>query len=1625
MIQYLTLPCLHRFGIYVSKIILSLVKISTVLLLFLLPVKAQIQPMAIPSPGSISPASLSISYNTSPGVLTSTAATGAGSTGFNYQWQKSTDNLTWLDVPGQTALTYNVGNLIQTTYFRVVATIAVPDGVKLYSNVSTITVLLNLVSGTVSPEVIRVNYNSTPGVFTCTAGSGSDLTYQWQVLNAGEWQNIPGATSLVYSALPTPAGSTFFYRVEASSHGNKVYSNTVNFWIYPELTSPNVSPVAATINYNSASPKLLCSVSTGGSGVYSYQWQRSYDNSAWVDISGATTTEYTPGILTATTYFRRKTTSNAAIVYSNTSKITVLPQLISGTATPATKSINYNTAPGTLTCTAASGGDGTPFSYQWQNSADNANWTNIPGATALTYTPGVLTASRYYKLVSAKNGLSVNSNSINIIVYPQLKAGNITPPERTINSGSSPGALTCTAATGGNNVYSYQWQKSTDNLTWSDLNGATALLYTPGQLTETVYYRVKIVSNSATVYSNVSVISIGRCVVLNSNPSINMNYITTNIFKVPLNSVTPAQVAAMTTCDVMQTINYLDGLGRPLQSVQVKGSPGLRDIVAPVAYDILGREDKKYLPYPETAPSSNGNYKTTALTDQVSFYTNPSSSAWGAPNVVPIPDAAFSKTVFEASPLGRVMEQGSPGAVWQPGASRSATSGRTSVMEYGTNNASVAYATTGFAVRLYAAVRVTVAGRTHERTLSNVAGKTYYDANELYLTISKDENWTSTDVKAGTVEEYKDKEGKVVLKRTFNRTGTSTITTLSTYYVYDDFGNLSFVLPPGANPDAVAVPTATLQDNFCYQYRYDERTRLIEKKIPGKGWEYMVYNRLDQVVASQDAVQRAKAGQDWLYTKYDALGRIIQTGIYTYPSSNANTSYRSALQATVNGQASTINLWEKRISGADYSNECWPITGSATDILSLNYYDDYTFPGGSTYPFDGGSSRTEGLLTGSKLKVLGSSNQLLTVLYYDEKGRVSRSFKQHYLGGLADAANYDETSNTYNFTGELTSSQRIHKAGAAVTTIVNKFEYDHVGRKAGTKMQINGGAEVTLSKLNYNEVGQLIEKKLHSVSDGNTIVSDISLGSADVLLSGQQRTVVAVNSITLTNGFEAKTGSTFNALISPGNPFLQTVNYAYNERGWLKQSISGQFSMKLGYDTLSNPQYNGNIATQEWGNSNSSFPNKFIYTYDQLNRLTNGTSTGVSMSEALTYDVMGNILSLTRDGVAQNYTYNGNKVRKVTGGALRGYTYDANGNALTDTLNTFTYNQLNLPATVIRSSPALNLAYTYDASGSKLTKVAGGITRTYIDGIEYNGSVIDIIHTGEGVARNNSGTYSYEYNLTDHLGNVRYTFNKHPTTGEVQTLQQDNYYPFGMQKVASAGPNKYLYNGKELQSELGQLDYGARFYDPMIGRWNVIDPLAEEFDHISPYNYAMNNPILMIDPDGMSADTTKKITPPSKPEPVPIELSEVKIKGKRVIKSWSGIYIIDPVANQKYMDMQSARANWFLERFTPWGRTLSAMVAALNIFDLGLTLKTKSYDANDQELPTLDNTGKVHGDLPDPNDMKKFPKDKLKQFLRDLKKSVERRQSLNRSLGVDPGHATRVAQESRLIRVVTKILSGS
>ncbi|HEY8783999.1 MAG TPA: DUF6443 domain-containing protein [Mucilaginibacter sp.] len=874
---------------------------------------------------------------------------------------------------------------------------------------------------------------------------------------------------------------------------------------------------------------------------------------------------------------------------------------------------------------------------------------------------------------------------------------------------------------------------------------------------------------------------------------------------------------------VQTSIQYVDGLGRPKQTVQMQASPLGHDMIQPQAYDQYSREITKYLPYtPQTGTA--GSFRPNAVsTDQGAFYTNPPTGS----GVTAITDP-YAQTAFDNSPLSRPVEQGAPGVPWQlTGVSGG---GHTVKMIYTLNNAT-AFSADSINGR-QAAMYYTTINSDNSQTLH---ANGYYPASSLTVTISKDENWASG--RAGTVEEYKDIDGHVVLKRVYNYT--STVQVLSTYYVYDDLGRLAFVLPPLSGADGAGTISQTTLNNLCYQYQYDERGRPVQKKIPGKWWEYTVFNTMDQPVASQDSLQRAN--KNWIFVKYDAQGRGVMTGIWN----NGGTAVsRASLQSTLT--SIITNLYEASIiTGNGYTNVAWPTT-NVTATLTINYYDNYTnMPGMPTaYTAPAAANlATRGELTGTQTNVLGTTNMLWTAHYYDYWGRSLKSYAQHYLGGTLSGNNYDAISSTYNFTNAPTTVTRQHwnttSTAYPLVTIANTYIYDQVGRKLKSWEQITNGnntptTKTLLSLAVYNEIGQVTKKSLHSTDSLN---------------------------------------------------FLQAIAYTYNERGWLLTSSAPLFAMQLYYNTSSgHKQYNGNIMYQFWGVPGN-LNNNYTYLYDKLNRLTYGNSGTINNENGITYDLMGNLITLNRYQTSTfidqlTYTYTDasgnytNQVQKIVdargsnAGLASGtttYLYDGNGNELsaTNTVNTagnksFTYNLLNLP--LVATFAAGTATYTYDATGNKLRKadLKSGVTTTtdYISGIEYDNSTtaIGFIQTEEGKAVPNGTGFDYTYYLGDNLGNTRITFGT--KTGAAVVYQSDDYYPFGMEINNSvlSPKNEYLYNKKELQEETQTYDYGARFYDPVIARWNTIDPLSELSRRWSPYNYVENNPIRLTDPDGMESE---------------------------------------------------------------------------------------------------------------------------------------------------------------------------
>ena len=659
--------------------------------------------------------------------------------------------------------------------------------------------------------------------------------------------------------------------------------------------------------------------------------------------------------------------------------------------------------------------------------------------------------------------------------------------------------------------------------------------------------------------------------------------------------------------------------------------------------------------------------------------------------------------------------------------------------------------------------------------------------------------------------------------------------------------------------------------------KYDERGNCIYKRLPGCTPIYMVYDKADRLVLSQDGNQRKN--MRWTATKYDILGRIIFTGIMSRSETDSIANYKSIRDVFVN------DLVVETFANGSYTTNKFV----GTTPLTINYYDSYDFLNGLPEPtktklnytdktgFGVKHTSAKGQLTGSRIYYLdGSGNCSVTATYYDYRGRIVQSRASNHLGG------FDITYNQYNFSGQVTQNLKEHNtiSQSLITELYTKV-YDHAGRLLQTRYKINNKPEVILSDMNeldsYDELGRLLKKRRHSINNG---------------------------------------------------AFQDSEEYEYNIRNWATRIKSGSFEEKLYYNALPSPFYgqfsscyNGNISATTWTYNNN--VNGYGYYYDNLNRLTgcyaylnNEMQVDYQLSEWFNYDKMGNINNLTRwdnyDSADQlTLTYDGNQLKKVTDNGISQnlnsikeyqdlanqtteFSYDANGNMIKDLdrdIVTIRYNLLNLPDT-IQFKNGNQIINQYDAAGRKLNtryytilvpeyvplmntltpgktiKLAYNMdiideTGTfYVENVEYkfNGCdpgiyLLDKVHNLEGYIDNLyvSGGPTYNYYRRDHLGNNREVWRANTNI----TVQRTQYYPSGLPWATSSGDNPglqpYKYNGKEFVEMHGYdtYDYGARGMYPAIMRFTTPDPLAEKYYSISPYAYCNNNPVRYIDPTGM------------------------------------------------------------------------------------------------------------------------------------------------------------------------------
>ncbi len=1248
------------------------------------------------------------------------------------------------------------------------------DATYYVGSTSSCTAGISAVTGTINdiPELAGGSGDSRcgPGSITldgATVGTHGN-TLRWYSSSSG---GTPLHTGPTYT-VPNLTSTTSYW---AASYHSLVECEDIH---RKEIVATMI-PLVGQVVFTSTLPDSRCQ----GSGTYNYTASATNHTSfSWELTPTGAGSISTSGVVTWNSSFSGQATVKVT-AHGTCGPTTTAQKVVTVEAPPV---VDAGTPLQVFEASTITLSGGSPAGGSWSG-------TGVTGGNTFNATTaGVGNHSITYQYASPLGCSNTDPRTITVLGNPATSVSG----SLNIGNGES---VTLSVTSG----YSYQWKKDGQNI-----SGATSNSYVA---TEEGMYRVAVSSSTNDTWESPDT----EVVQVLASPD--QNYIMT--FSAREESLDINNLLEDVT-KAGRTIEYFDGLGRPMQTVIARGSPDLEDVVQPIVYDQFGRIEKEYLPYVD---AFSGKYKTSAIQGQDTFYKDTT-------NDVVDDDNPYSVTTFDGSPLNRPLTQLGPGKKWH-------TDQKPVAFGY-------AFNTTADSVFLWS-----VNGALP--SVPSAPGQ-YYPANELRkdTVTNEDGNQTIT---------FTDKEGQVVLKK--SSTNDVSKSWAETYYIYDDLRRLRFVIPPEPThllrSDMLLLDQAFL-DLWAFQYEYDGRGRMISKQVPGAEKTYLVYDQWDRLVLTQDGNQRPTTGDhEWLFTKYDVLNRPVVTGKMTTSASVAtirtnvmnnsgraetytgtgetlystNTSYpddndavsREYLTVTYYDSCDFETVWPEDLSYDETQiEETTPVASGATlietdyqvdqddDTKTLSYKPGtvVTIPPGvtltpgshigpSTVTNLGTHTRNDrvlGQVTGTMTKN-GDGKWIKAATYYDNKYRVIQVQSTNHLSTdvNGDYDGKDVVTNYYDFVGNLTKSVSEHFNGTDTYTVIREFEYDHADRLLKTKHRMLNEADAVLAANSYNEIGELIEKDLHE---------------------GEQ-----------------------------------LVDYSYNIRGWLTgindsgltDGESDLFGMELMFDqvdgSLANtPLFSGNVSAMQWSdyNSHSSNARAYTYSYDGLNRLETAdhfeggvdvTDFDMSVGE---YDLNGNIVSLSRKDEAGNdldvlsYNYapdytngkGGNQLRYVddtsnnsegfdnnSTGTSEDYAYDANGNMAKDEnkgIDSIYYNHLNLPIIVDFDTAGDSITYLYDAAGIKLQQTVydGGIkskTTDYVGEFIYETDtsgtrLLQLIQHEEGrivpvtPAQGAGVSYDYQYHLKDHLGNTRLTFSTTPesfsstASFEDATLTADTTY---------------------------------------------------------------------------------------------------------------------------------------------------------------------------------------------------------------------------------------------------------
>lgn len=917
-----------------------------------------------------------------------------------------------------------------------------------------------------------------------------------------------------------------------------------------------------------------------------------------------------------------------------------------------------------------------------------------------------------------------------------------------------------------------------------------------------------------------------------------------------------------------EDISFFDGLGRPIQQIQVAAdATGTRDIVSFNVYDGFGRESWQYLPF-SAGSSKASHFYADPLSLQQQFYEETNGDGEG--------NFAFSRQFYDNSINNRITKTRNPGIEWNAGTFKE--------IDYVTrlNNPNEL-------VKL-----------NYNQSNDEIIYNGFYDENELLVKEIEDQNKGNN---RSHVLEFYDFNEKLIARKTKYQTAYNT-----TYFIYDGLERQKFIIQPEGFERVLFnwsdLNDPGFRDKWIFKYEYDKYDRIITKKIPGRDAEHFVYDTQDRIVMSQDGNQRQHG--NWTIFAFDKNSRMVMQG-----ERNFNLS-RSQIQSFIDNSISNGNspLYETRQPGlTGYSTNSYQ--SHYANIDWINYYDDYDFNGDGaadyqyiadpqgSIPIPTGLKNTPlALLTGEVYSnTANSQEKRVLVRFYNELNQVVQTQEMYKIEG---SAFMDVTFYQYNFQGNIIKNKTIHRYMTPGQIVLAKhYDFDHRGRLLNAFYKVNSDPEITLCRNEYNAKGELKRQSLHS-PDGTSFLQNVDyrynirgwLESINTIDYGE-----TIGNEDPHNRYKPTLNSDLFALeldyvLSEESNLTSTSQYNGNMSQVKWQSDSDNEIRGYGFEYFENgmlkkAQYRSYDKEEgRWANELDWFSVPTII-YDKNGNIAGiqrrgkdlaGGGQDVGFIDDMIYLYSGNQV-IGVDDIAMYSSLNDFNDHNMTFQESIEYQYDNNGNLISDNAKAlqYQYDRNNMPVYVNLGNHG-SISYAYDSQGKKWGKtyLQNGLpprVTTYVNEFQYTDGQLDFILHEQGrlVATGSFPEFRYEYEYRDHLGNIRMRYsdlNGNGIAEKSEILQENHYYPFGLEILALKGSvngpeHQHKYNGKELDFEgidinndgnldhyVNHYDYGARLYNAALGRWMGVDPLSEKYGGYSPYNYVINNPIRLIDPDG-------------------------------------------------------------------------------------------------------------------------------------------------------------------------------